>query len=160
MPKSPSEAKFDETLRKKNVLRLWLRLLSCERSIEQRMRSHLRENFDITLPQFEVLCELDHYGTPLVMSRLSELLKVTSSNITGVIDRLERDGIVKRFRSSEDRRVQYIDMTAKGRSAFVKIAADNALWVSRAFTQLSDKEVKQLQRLLLKARESAIESLG
>ena len=84
---------------KKEVVRLWVRLSSCERSIEQRLRSHLSENFDVTLPQFEVLCELDRCAEPVVMSRISERLNVTSSNLTGVVDRLERKGLVTRFRS-------------------------------------------------------------
>jgi GTP-sensing pleiotropic transcriptional regulator CodY len=85
--------------RKENVVRLWSHMFSCERSIEQRLRSHLSASFSITLPQFKVLCELDRNDAPVVMSRLSEQLNVTSSNITGVIRRLERDGLVKRFRS-------------------------------------------------------------
>ncbi len=145
--------------RKENVVRLWSRMFSCERSIEQRLRSHLSASFSITLPQFKVLCELDRNDAPVVMSRLSEQLNVTSSNITGVIRRLERDGLVKRFRSSTDRRVQCIEMTSAGRTAFVEIAQDNVLWIARAFTELTDEEVIQLQKLLLKARRSAIESL-
>ena len=145
--------------RKKEVVRLWLRLASCERSIEQRLRSHLSENFAITLPQFEVLCELDRSGPPIVMSRISERLQVTSSNLTGVVDRLERKGLVTRFRSRKDRRVQHIEMTSAGRIAFTEIAADNALWVARAFTELTDKEVIQLQDLLLKASLSATKAL-
>jgi DNA-binding MarR family transcriptional regulator len=93
------------------------------------------------------------------MSRLSERLKVTSSNLTGVVDRLERKGLVKRFRSQEDRRVQHIEMTPAGRIAHEEIAADNMLWVTRAFTELTDKDVSQLQKLLLKASLSATKAL-
>ncbi len=155
----PTDSRSDGVSRKKDAFRLWVQLVSCERSIEQRLRSHLNENFDITLPQFEVLCQLDRRDAPIVMSRLSERLKVTSSNLTGVVDRLERKGLVKRFRSRTDRRVQYIEMTTAGRTAHVEIAADNVLWVTRAFTELTDKEVTQLQELLLKASLSATKAL-
>ena len=50
-------------------------------------------------------------------------------------------------------------MTSSGQAAFTEIAADNALWVARAFTELSDEEVIQLQNLLLKASLSATKSL-
>ena len=111
------------------------------------------------LPQFEVLCQLDRRRGPVVMSRLSERLKVTSSNLTGVVDRLERKGLVQRFRSKEDRRVQHIEMTPAGRISHEEIAADNLLWVTRAFTELTDEEVSQLQKLLLKASLSATKAL-
>jgi len=145
--------------RKKEAVRLWLALLSCERSIEQRLRTHLSENFNVTLPQFEVLCELHERNKPVVMSRLAEQLNVTSSNLTGVVDRLERKGLAKRFRSKTDRRVQYIEMTSAGKTAYQNISADNALWVARAFTKLTDKEVVDLQKLLLKASWSATNAL-
>lgn len=154
-----TDTRSESASRIENVVRLWLRMFSCERSIEQRLRSHLSASFGITLPQFKVLSELDRSDAPVVMSRLSEQLNVTSSNITGVIGRLERDGLVKRLRSSTDRRVQCIEMTSAGRTAFVEIAQDNVLWIARAFAELTDEEVMQLQKLLLKARQSAIESL-
>lgn len=142
------------------MTRLWLRLTACERSIEQRLRSHLTENFDVTLPQFEVLCELDRRSAPVAMSQLSSRLNVTSSNLTGVVDRLERKGLVRRFRSNKDRRVQHIEMTPEGRAAHADIAADNALWITRAFTNLSDEEVVQLRKLLRQASLSATEGIG
>lgn len=142
------------------MTRLWLRLTACERSIEQRLRSHLTENFDVTLPQFEVLCELDRHRAPVAMSQLSSRLNVTSSNLTGVVDRLERKGLVRRFRSKKDRRVQHIEMTPEGRAAHADIAADNALWITRAFTNLSDEEVVQLRKLLRQASLSATEGIG
>jgi DNA-binding MarR family transcriptional regulator len=137
-----------------------LRLTACERSIEQRLRSHLTENFDITLPQFEVLCELDRRGTPVAMSQLSSRLNVTSSNLTGVVDRLMRKGLVRRFRSKKDRRVQHIEISPEGRTVHAEIAADNALWIARAFTSLTDQEVIQLRKLLRQASLSATESIG
>lgn len=157
---SASEPALEEAARRKEVTRLWLRLTACERSIEQRLRSHLTENFDVTLPQFEVLCELERRGGPVAMSQLSSRLNVTSSNLTGVVDRLVRKGLVRRFRSKKDRRVQQIEITPQGRKAHADIAADNALWIARAFTSLTDDEVAQLRKLLRRASLSATESIG
>ena len=49
-----------QTTRGKQSLRLWLRLLACEGLVEQTVRTRLRNTFDITLPQFDVLSELEH----------------------------------------------------------------------------------------------------
>lgn len=160
MSSSSSETVRGDASRRQEVYRLWLRLTACERSIEQRLRAHLTELFDVTLPQFEVLCELERRGRPVAMSKISGRLNVTSSNLTGVIDRLVRKGLVRRFRSKKDRRVQHVELTPEGRSAHAEIAADNALWLTRAFTNLTDDEVIQLRKLLRRASVSATESIG
>ena len=138
----------------KESLRTWLRLLSCEAVIEQQLRSLLRQKFAITLPQFDVLSELERAGDPLTMSQLSKELMVSNGNVTGVIDRLEKSGFVKRERAEHDRRVQYIDLTKKGRRDFNKMAASHERWLAEMLSGLSPTDMKNLQRLLLKARQS------
>lgn len=138
----------------KESLRTWLRMLSCETVIEQRLRTLLRESFSITLPQFDVLAELDRAGQPLTMSQLSRELMVSNGNVTGVIDRLEKTGMAKRVRAEHDRRVQYIELTPKGKKEFNKIAAHHERWLDDLLSGLSLKDMNQLQQLLLKARDS------
>ncbi|HET6565765.1 MAG TPA: MarR family transcriptional regulator [Xanthomonadales bacterium] len=142
--------------RQKDSLRTWLRLLSCESVIEQRLRTVFRQHFDVTLPQFDVLSELEHASTPLTMSELSRELMVSNGNITGVIDRLVTIGLVQRERPEHDRRIQYIQLTEHGSREFRKMAALHESWVDQLFTDLSPREMQQLQSLLLKARGSAI----
>jgi DNA-binding MarR family transcriptional regulator len=141
--------------RVKGVVRLWLRLSTCQRSIEQRLRSHLQARFGITLPQFEVLFEVNRSGSPVAMSRLSEQLQVTGSNITGVVDRLERKKLVKRFRSNIDRRVQHIRMTNAGSEEYELIAADVSEYLAAAFAELSDEDILEMKKLLQKTSVSA-----
>lgn len=145
--------------RTRKILRLWLRMDRCVRSIEQRLKSHLAENFEVTLPQFEVLVALERSGSPEAMSRLSEQLGVTGSNLTGVVDRLVGKGLVRRFRTRKDRRIQLVEMTSKGRALHAEVAADNAVWVARVFTGLKDQEVLELLELIKKADMSAHRAL-
>ena len=140
--------------RGKQSLRAWLRLLSCENLIEQYLRAQLRKDFDVTLPQFDVLSELDHAGEQLTMSQLSDKLMVSNGNVTGVVDRLERNGYVARKASPSDRRVQNILLTAKGREKFQQMAAVHEQWVKRLFNDLSADELAELLELLNKARTS------
>ena len=56
--------------RSKEAIRTWLRLLSCETVIEQQLRSFFRKQFDVTLPQFDVMAELERTGKPMTMSEL------------------------------------------------------------------------------------------
>ena len=141
--------------RSKEAIRTWLRLLSCEARVEQTLRTRFRLQFSVTLPQFDVLSELERAGKPLTMSQLSRELMVSNGNVTGVIDRLEKGGLVSRHRADHDRRVQYIDLTASGRAEFNRMARQHEAWIDEMFENLTLDDMSQLQSLLLKARESA-----
>ena len=140
--------------RSKEAIRTWLRLLSCEMVIEQRLRSRFRQDFSVTLPQFDVLSELERVGKKMTMSELSRELMVSNGNVTGVIDRLEKNAFVTRTRAEHDRRVQYIELTAKGRNAFEEMAESHERWLDEMMSGLSMTDMVELQKLLLKARSS------
>ncbi|MFC1515313.1 MarR family winged helix-turn-helix transcriptional regulator [Thermodesulfobacteriota bacterium] len=74
---------------------------------------HMSKEYDLTGPQSSVLRSLFHYG-PLSSASLSRKLYVTPSNVTGIIDRLERKGLVERVKKEGDRRVALITLTEKG----------------------------------------------
>lgn len=146
--------------RSKESLRTWLRLLSCENVIEQKIRSRFREQFEVTLPQFDVLSELEHASEQLTMSQLSKELMVSNGNITGVVDRLEKNKLVVRIRPEHDRRVQYIELTAEGKDAFRRMARKHEQWLEEWLANISIEEMDQLQSLLLKARDSVSAASG
>ena len=77
-------------------LRVWLRLLACTNRIDQGVRRGLREAFEITLPRFDLLAQLDRASDGLTMGELSRRLMVTNGNVTGLIDRLVGEGLVER----------------------------------------------------------------
>ena len=151
----PNDVRSGGKSRSDDIVRLWLSLSTCERSIEQQLRSHVNAKYGITLPQFELLCEMDNSNGPVVMTRLSEQLHVTGSNITGIVDRLEGKGLVKRFRSHVDRRVQHIRMTTLGNAEYKEIAADVMVYLTDTLSELTDEEVTALDKLLNKTRRSA-----
>ncbi|RBP53556.1 MarR family winged helix-turn-helix transcriptional regulator [Arenicella xantha] len=154
----PRSARIDSSKltksRSKQALRLWLRLFSCQSMIEDIIRVRLRDDHGITLPQFDVLAELDNADEPLTMSELSQHLVVSNGNITGVIDRLEREKFLKRVRSDQDRRVQYIQLTDSGQERFKAIAAEHETWVADLFSALDRDEVDQMINTLKKTKES------
>ena len=118
------------------------------------MRTLLRQNFSVTLPQFDVLSELERAGDPLTMSQLSKELMVSNGNVTGVIDRLEKIDFVKRVRAERDRRIQYIELTTTGRKEFDRMAIEHERWLADLLSDLSLSDMGQLQHLLLKTRQS------
>lgn len=142
--------------REKESLRTCLRLMSSRTILVQQLRSVFHQHLDITLPQFDVLCVLEHANAPLRMSDISHELMVSNGNITGVIDRLVCLGLVKRERPEHDRRIQFIQLTANGLKEFNRIAELHAAWVAQQFAGLTMKEMRQLQSLLIKTKNSAV----
>ena len=53
-------------------------------------------------------------GRPLPMGQLAETLACDASNVTGLVDRLESRGLVRRHPSAEDRRVKVLELTSTG----------------------------------------------
>lgn len=74
------------------------------------------ENFDLTLGKFNILMVIKHQGGEkgIPQVEVSKRLIVTPSNMTKLIDKLEKDGFVTRSALEGDRRVNIMKITAKG----------------------------------------------
>ncbi len=144
----------------KTELRLWLRLLTCTTLIEGEVRRRLRTQFDVTLPRFDLLAQLDRAPNGMTLGELSQRMMVTNGNITGLVDRLEDQGLVKRRPSPSDRRVQYVGLTPDGQKAFRTMARTNADWVAEIFAELSGDDIEDLMCVLAKTKASARKAIG
>jgi DNA-binding MarR family transcriptional regulator len=140
--------------RSKQTLRCWLHMLSSVTLIEQRLRGKLRQAFQITLPQFDILAELERAAQPQTMTELSRRLMVSNGNVTGVVDRLELAGLVRREVSPTDRRVLFIGLTPKGKDAFGDMAIAHEKWVGEMLADLAPSEVSALSEHLISAKRS------
>ncbi|MGB5903255.1 MAG: MarR family transcriptional regulator [Xanthobacteraceae bacterium] len=136
-------------------LRLWLRLLTCTNLIEGEVRRRLRERFDVTLPRFDLMAQLDKAPDGMTLSDISKRMMVSNGNVTGLVERLVESGHLDRRTSETDRRVQVIRLTRTGRAEFRKMAAEHELWIASIFADLSAKDVQDLMRLLGKTKVSA-----
>ena len=103
-------------------LRLWLRLLSCTNRVEDKIRQNLRESFDITLPRFDLMAQLERHPNGLTMGELSRRMMVTGGNITTIVDQLEKEKLVARAVGLHDRRSYTVKLTKAGRDAFAHMA--------------------------------------
>src|ERR1700753_3226593 len=99
-------------------LRLWLRLLTCTTLVEGEVRGRLRERFDVTLPRFDLMAQLDKVSDGMTLSDLSKRMMVSNGNVTGLVERLVESGHLDRRTSENDRRVQMIRLTQARRPAF------------------------------------------
>jgi len=126
------------------VLKLWLRMLASTTHIEAEIRKRLRERFDISLARFDYMAQLYRYRDGLKMRVLSRYLMVTGGNVTGLTDELEREGVVQRSASPEDRRAWIVSLTPKGRRSFEAMAKEHEEWLLEMFSGLDPKAVQQL----------------
>jgi DNA-binding MarR family transcriptional regulator len=136
-------------------LRLWLRLLTCTTLIEGEIRTRLRERFDVTLPRFDLMAQLDKAPEGMTLSDVSKRMMVSNGNVTGLVERLVESGHLDRRTSETDRRVQVIRLTKLGRAEFRRMAAEHETWIADIFGDLSEKDVRDLMRLLAKTKGSA-----
>lgn len=137
-------------------LRLWLRLLSCSIRIENQVRARLRQDFETTLPRFDLMAQLERSPNGLRMNDLSKRLMVSKGNVTGITDQLEKEGLVMRIPDRYDRRVITVMLTELGFTSFRQMADQHEEWILRMFEGLN-REEKQTMFALLKKLKSHLE---
>ena len=136
-------------------LRLWLRLLTCTNLIEGEIRARLRREFNVTLPRFDLMAQLDKAPEGMTLGELSRRMMVSNGNVTGLVERLVESGHLDRRTSESDRRVQVIRLTKLGRAEFRRMATEHETWIAEIFSDLTPKDVRELMRLLAKTKGSA-----
>jgi MarR family transcriptional regulator, organic hydroperoxide resistance regulator len=115
----------------------------------RRITKELARRADLTGPQLTVVKLLEAFGD-LSLSELSEKIRAQNSTVTGIIDRMERENLVTRERSKEDRRVVYIKLTAKGRDLARDIPVEPMEVFKGALESLSAQEMRDLMRIMTK----------
>ncbi len=90
----------------------------------------------------------------LPLGELAEQLDVTPRNITGLIDHLERDGLVERLDDSEDRRLTYARLTLAGGKRLENMRGQGLEWQLRIAAGLSTEELEQLRHACLRLIEN------
>jgi DNA-binding MarR family transcriptional regulator len=115
----------------------------------RRITKEVARRVELTGPQLTVLKVLESVGD-LSLSELSERIRAQNSTVTGIIDRMEREGLVVRARSNEDRRVINIRLTDKGSKIAREIAVEPMEVFRSALQSLSASEMQELLRILTK----------
>lgn len=114
----------------------------------------LFREYGLTSSQYNVLRILRGVGRPMPSLEIaSQMIQVVPA-ITGLIDRLEKQELVSRRRCTEDRRVVYVEATKKALSILAKMDEPFAQLHSRLVGHMSKSDLKELSRLLEKAREN------
>ncbi len=131
-----------------------LNILRTNDQLENRLGKLFRE-YGLTASQYNVLRIIRGEEKPLPSLEIAGRMVQVVPAITGLIDRLEKQALVIRKRCSKDRRVVYIEITDKALDILKQMDDPLAELHRSLIGHLTRKELKELSRLLEKARQSA-----
>ncbi len=131
--------------------------------IAARAMSHFQERWaekhGLSEGRLGVLFRLYRCG-PIPLGDLATDLGSTPRNITGLVDHLERDGLVERVPDSEDRRSVHAKLTEAGRTRIESIWQEGLAHQSELAGVMSREDLAQLRHLCLQLAETARKELG
>jgi DNA-binding MarR family transcriptional regulator len=113
----------------------------------RRLTKERARAFGLTGPQLTVVKVLEQLGD-LSLSSLSARIRAQNSTVTGIIDRMEREDLVRRERSEADRRIVHITLTDKGKELADKIEVQPMQIFRQALGSLPRKDIEELFRIL------------
>jgi DNA-binding MarR family transcriptional regulator len=137
------------SLEQEVVLNLW----RTSDQLQNRFGRLFRQ-YGLTPSQYNVLRILSGEGKPLPCLEIAERMIQVVPAITGLLDRLEMQGLVQRQRSSDDRRVIHVDITEQARKILGELDRPVLELHAALIGHLSRSELKELNRLLEKSRDS------
>ena len=133
----------------------WMNLLQANAIVAEALEQRLQAECELSLAENETLARLAHSPEGrLRMADVANLMLVSKSGVTRLIDRLEGAGLATRALCSTDRRVTYAAITPAGREALDRSRPVMAEALETAFSRhLADADVRALRRALRKVLE-------
>jgi DNA-binding MarR family transcriptional regulator len=113
----------------------------------------------ISMTHLHILWVLEHHGE-MPMSRLAELLDVSDSNATGLIDRMEERGLVERVRVPDDRRVVLVRASAEGARQRDEIEALKQDGMRSILARLRPDQLKRMIGAIADLRGAIVDEIG
>lgn len=141
-------SKYKVSLKENRAINAYINFMRAADSVSSRLSRKLAK-YNLTMSQLGTLDALYHSG-PLIQNELGKKLLKSPGNITMVVDNLERRGLVKRIRNSDDRRAVKLVLTEEGRNFIKEIFPDHVMEIVYEFEVLSEEEQKTLQYLCRK----------
>ena len=124
-------------------------ILSIRRLMQARelYKKELNRTYQVSASQLNCILALYENG-PLPPSQIAKHMMVESSTVTGVVDRLEQKGLVRRTRNSPDRRVINIELTKEGTRLAENAPPPIQQKIIDGLGKLSEKQVNQIVKAL------------
>ena len=140
--------RFSGSRAERRTLDTFIKLTRCTDSLMARIAERNTIG-DLTFSQFAVLEALYHLG-PMTAGEVGQKILKSGGNMTLVIDNLERDGLVRRERDANDRRVIHVHLTQAGSSKLESVLPSHVAALVDEFKILSAREQEMLGELCKK----------
>lgn len=132
------------------IQRAWIALGRISQSVQLQVAAALKEAKLPDLQWYTVLWELERAGQPTRPKNLAVPLFILPYQLSRLVDRMEKEGLVKRIDCEEDRRGHLLDLTPKGFALRKQMWAVYAPAMDQAMRRISDPEALKLAELLYK----------
>ena len=147
MGQDPGKKDRDTELRR-NQVRLWLSIMRVHGSVSTELNRKLSAEVGISLAKFDTMSHLHRYPDGLSMGDLSDALRVSNGNVSGLVNRLIKDGLVFKEMSKKDRRSFQAKLTDLGKRTFEVALLTHQNVLSELFSNTSpDALTATLQNL-------------
>jgi len=154
---------FEEDLsfRQSAALKLWIELIRCSNKFGGIIDKKLRQEYRQSISRFDVLSQLEReLDNGLTVGDLGQRLIASKGNITGLVNRMIKDGLVTKISKPHDRRYYQVNIFQQGLDLFRKMADSHARWVSDFFQSLDNENINEITNLLGDVRSSLGEYNG
>ncbi len=141
----------------KDRTRLVKEIIELQRQVRRALRGYVPDawmNLNLTIPQLKSLFLIAREGSMNTKS-LAKELRVTPSNITGIIDRLVRQGLVSRQENPEDRRMLELRITDKGETLLTSLREETISSMYEVLSRMNTEELSSLARGLASLAKAA-----
>lgn len=116
-------------------------MLSLHGEIFTRLNRALSSACGLSIAKFDVLAQLDRCPGGMTLGQLSQRLKVTGGNVSGLVRRLVADGLITREMSSTDRRSFVVDLTSAGKTVFDQACIVHQAELEACFKSIPTREL-------------------
>ena len=113
----------------------------------------------VSMTHLHIASMLEHHGT-VTMSRMAELLDVSMSNATGLIDRMEERGFVERIRDQGDRRVVFVRLADGGMDLLNNAQIVKQELLQKILERLNEEQLTCVRQALASLRTAAVDLAG
>ena len=141
------------TDRQTESLKLWIELIKSSNNFSSEMDANFRMYYGQNLSRFDVLSQLNRYDQ-LTIGELASKLIASKGNITGLLNRMNKDGLVKKSNNNTDKRSFNISLTLQGITLFKQMAKSHAQWTESFFNTQSIDDMNMMTAFLANARLS------
>jgi DNA-binding MarR family transcriptional regulator len=158
IPQLPTEQRLEELATRfsqldKTAILTFIMLLKVAGDLDSAMTSHYAK-YGLSYGRFRLLIQLDrNEGEGMHPSELASCVCVKNATVTGLIDGMVKDGLVRREGDPKDRRASRIRLTLKGKRLLKAILPDHFTRLARLMKGLSRAERATLTALLAKVSE-------